>query len=129
MQIARDLEEASAHFASQLQDSSGGDWPQLARTSHASLTKIQQLTTELLQHQRESWSDALEEYEALGAKANACRAAACEARGQVQKQEQAFAQVAQRFMDRAGQLVAWTSVLAPKLRLLMSRLDQLRKVV
>jgi len=129
MQIARDLEEASAHFASQLQESSGDEWTHLARTSHASLSQLQQLTTELLQHQRDCWSDALEEYEALGMRASSCRAAASEARRQVQRHEEAFAQAAERFAGVAGQLVAWTRALAPRLLLLAEHRGELREAV
>mmetsp|Transcript_62667 Transcript_62667/g.176679 ORF Transcript_62667/g.176679 Transcript_62667/m.176679 type:complete len:870 (-) Transcript_62667:138-2747(-) len=126
MQIAQGLEEASAHFSDQLQASSGEEWQQMARTSHAALINIHQLTTELLQHQRDCWGDALEEYEALGARSTACRAAVCEVRWQAQRHERTFNQAAQRFTEVASQLVAWTSTLAPMLRTLSTHRADLR---
>lgn len=129
VRVAQELEGAAAFFSGQLREASGMEWPQLARTTQASLWNIQQLTTDMMQSQRDCWSHALEKYEALGARARACRASVSEARRQVRRHEQAFGQAAQRFTEVASQLVAWTSVLVPKLRLLEARREELREAV
>jgi len=129
LRVARELEDTVNFLVNQLVESSGTEWPHLARASQDSLQSLQQLTGDLLQSQQESWSYALEEYEALGAHASACRAVVCEHRRQVRRCEQAFGQATQRFGEVASQLVAWTSVLVPKLRLLAERRAELREAV
>ncbi|CAE8591901.1 unnamed protein product, partial [Polarella glacialis] len=90
--VASEFEGAVAFFVDQVQDSSSAEWPQIARVTQVSLERIQQIAADLLQSQQECWSQALEDYEALGSKVSACRAAVSEARRQVRRHEQAFRQ-------------------------------------
>lgn len=105
------------------------EWPKLARLTQESLQRVQQVAGDLLNKQKDCWSHALEDYEALNTKASNSRAALQEVRRQVRRHEQAFIQAAQRFTEVANQLVAWTSVLVPKLRLLEAKRSQLRAAV
>eukprot|EP00931_Biecheleriopsis_adriatica_P049649 TRINITY_DN28723_c0_g1_i1.p1 TRINITY_DN28723_c0_g1~~TRINITY_DN28723_c0_g1_i1.p1 ORF type:complete len:724 (-),score=214.48 TRINITY_DN28723_c0_g1_i1:85-2256(-) len=127
--VAQDIESVASFFVDKVNDNAGVEWTQLARVTQESLWQIQQASADLLQSKQECWSSALEDYEALGSKASACRAAITEVRRQVRRHEQAFSQAAQRFTEVANQLVAWTSVLVPKLRLLEGRRAELRAAV
>lgn len=128
-QIARQLQEVANFFVGQVEDNSGTEWPKLARVTQESLYRVQQVAGDLLQNQKECWSQALEDYEALGTKASSSRMALMEVQRKVRRHEQAFGQAAQRFTEVANQLVAWTSALVPSLQLLETRRAELRTAV
>jgi len=127
--VAQELHETAAFFLAQVDEHSGAEWPKLARVTQESLQRVQQVAGDLLNKQKECWSHELEDYEALNTKASNSRAALQEVRRQVRRHEQAFTQAAQRFTEVANQLVAWTSLLVPKLRLLEAQRSQLRLAV
>jgi len=127
--IAREIDRHAYSLQEQLREASGAEWPQMQSAAHASLLGMQQLTGELIEKQQECFANALAKDEALGVRQKGCQAIAGEARRLVRRREQAFAQAASRFTEVASQLVAWTSVLAPKLRLLEARREELRKAV
>eukprot|EP00747_Dinoflagellata_sp_TGD_P184628 gnl/TRDRNA2_/TRDRNA2_40440_c0_seq1.p1 gnl/TRDRNA2_/TRDRNA2_40440_c0~~gnl/TRDRNA2_/TRDRNA2_40440_c0_seq1.p1 ORF type:complete len:707 (-),score=155.00 gnl/TRDRNA2_/TRDRNA2_40440_c0_seq1:30-2150(-) len=130
MRVAQELEEAASAFKKQLEQESGAaDWPKLARMSQNALRGIQRLATGSLASHKEKWQQSLEEYEALGARSSSSRAAVAEARRHVRRHEQALGQTAQRFTEFANQLVAWTGILLPKLRLLANCREELQEAI
>lgn len=127
--VAQELHETASFFLAQVDEHSGGEWPKLARVTQDSLMRVQQVAEDLFNKQKDCWQHALEDYEALNTKATNSRAAVQEVRRQVRRHEQAFGQAAQRFTEVANQLVAWTSLLVPKLRLLEAQRAHLRAAV
>jgi len=127
--VAQEMVALSNFFAGQVADKQDEEWPQLARLTQESLCRIQQFSADMLDDKQESWSQALEDYEALGSEASSYRASMTEVARQVRRHEQAFSQAAQRFTEVANQLVAWTSGLVPKLRLLEGKLPELRSAM
>eukprot|EP00930_Biecheleria_cincta_P034380 TRINITY_DN2376_c0_g1_i1.p1 TRINITY_DN2376_c0_g1~~TRINITY_DN2376_c0_g1_i1.p1 ORF type:complete len:657 (+),score=154.20 TRINITY_DN2376_c0_g1_i1:154-2124(+) len=127
--VAQEMVALSNFFAGQVADNEGEEWPQLARVTQESLCRIQQFSADMLDDKQESWSQALEDYEALGSEASSYHASMVEVARQVKRHEQAFSQAAQRFTEVANQLVAWTSGLVPKLRLLEGKLPELRSAM
>ncbi|CAJ1444921.1 unnamed protein product, partial [Effrenium voratum] len=127
--VARELHETAGFFVAQVEEHSGAEWPELARVTQESLWRVQQVAGDLLQNQKECWSQAMEDYEAFASRVSSCRASLQEVRRQVRRHEQAFSQAAQRFTEVANQLVAWTSVLVPKLRVLEAKRAELREAL
>lgn len=127
MQISKELEEAAARFGSKVGDSFSESVPELASNSRAALIELQELSGELLQRQRESSAQAHAEYEALNAKAEACRTIVSDARREVQRRTQSFSLVVQRFSKVARRLLSWKSTMVPKLRLLEMYQDDLKR--
>jgi hypothetical protein len=127
--VAQEMVALSNFFAGQVADKEGEEWPQLARVTQESLCRIQQFSADMLDDKQDSWSQALEDYEALGSESSSYRASMTEVARQVRRHEQAFSQAAQRFKEVANQLVAWTSGLLPKLRLLEGKLPELRSAM
>lgn len=126
---AQELHKTASFCLEQVDEHSGMEWPKLGRLTQESLQRVQQVAGDLLNKQKDCWCHALGDYEALNTKASNSRAALQEVRRQVRRHEQAFIQAAQRFTEVANQLVAWTSVLVPKLRLLEAKRSQLRAAV
>jgi len=127
--IAKELEAATSEFDDQLRDERNQGWPKLAETSQAGLQHIQQLTSSLLARHSDSMASLVVEYDALGLQIATSSATICEARRQVRRHAQALGQTLQRFTELANQLVAWTSNLVPKLRLLEIHRVALRAAV
>lgn len=127
--VAQEMVALSNFFAGQVADNADEEWPQLARVAQESLCRIHQLSADMLEDKQESWEQALEDYEALGTEASSYHDAVSEVARKVRRHQQAFSQAAQRFTEVANQLVAWTSGLVPKLRLLEGNLDKLRSAM
>lgn len=129
--ISRDMEQAAADFAEQLQEalSRRTEWQHVARLSELAVAGIQQLASDFLQNQEACCGQSFEAYGVNGTRAAAAKAAVCEARRPVRRHDQAFGQAARRFTEVASQLVAWTTTLVPRLRLLAEHGEALRAAV
>lgn len=118
LQIAQDLQKAVGGFSSQMQNSVDSELVDMASSAHVSLMRIQELSTEVLERQKRSWMDHMQDYLELESKAESCDATLRDTRLQVQNRVQELSEEVQSFAVAAHHVVEWKKLLLPQLRLL-----------
>jgi len=117
LQIAQDLQKAVGGFSSQMQHSVDSELMDMASSAHVSLMRIQELSTEVLERQKRSWMDVMQDYLELESEAESCNDTLRDTRLQVQNHVQELSEEVQSFAVAAHHVVEWKKLLLPQLRL------------
>lgn len=123
-QMHEELRSLAANLSTELQENQGLDWKSQAEKTQATLKKVQQLTIKFLE--RDKSKENSREAEDFRIRADVQDVAVLRARQEVRHYLQAFRQAAARFIDSGEQVVAWASVVIPKLHVLGQHTKALR---